>query len=419
MKTKLLFLLILPLFVSCNEENKENKNIPEKNNSVDVVQENETAEIRCTSLPENHFSTPFINLETDRDIAATLDLILTKKQTLSGKLKTKQTSVEFEFDPSKLTAKIPPLTSSNPYHQKVAFWLFEKEWHADSLLIAEKIRIKFINSPLSDIWYAEVFEISPSRKTIAAFSITVPDKLYSELFAELNPRADKNIMKYRNEMPEPEKINYNQLRKMGKFYEGFAGETGSIKLAENDAEKKAFIRQLNSTHTYRDYFENDFNGSMTDLNGFDTTEKEKQSLKDFYNVKSFIYKTTYSLITVSKDSLLEIQFDFKDKNNSPTQRLVVGGIPFSSIMKLNLNDYSKAPLIPVGFSVNPEMPDEFCLISNMSGYWTDTGYGRNISGVKIYWDKLNKSKLHIWLIGNDGLTPLMHYISILDKLFTK
>jgi hypothetical protein len=419
MKTYLFFLIPAFLYISCNEEKKEDKTIPEENKSQKTDGKTESEEIICKSLPENHFAGPFLTNETNRDFKAVLELSVNENNVFSGNLKVNDSLIDFEFNPSKLIAKIPALTSSNPYHQKVAIWLFEKEWQNDSILISDKTWIKFINSPLSDIWFAEVFESNPVKKRKASFSIIVPDKIYFELFNKFYPGFDKNLINYRTQTPEPEKINYNQLRKMGKFYEGFAGETGSLKPSDNDTEKKTFLRRLNSIKTYRDYFENDFNVSATDLNGFDSTEKEAQSVKDFYNVKSFIYKTTYSLNTVSKDSLLEIQFDFKDKNNTPTQRLVIGGIPFSSMMKLNLNDYAKAPLIPVGFSVDPEMPDQFCLISNMSGYWSDTGLGRNISGVKIYWDKLNKSKLHIWLIGSDGITPLMHYISILDKLFVK
>jgi hypothetical protein len=152
---------------------------------------------------------------------------------------------------------------------------------------------------------------------------------------------------------------------------------------------------------------------------YDSALLEKKSLHELYSIKSFAYKTAYDLNNPN-DSFVEMQIDFKTKENEATVRFVIGGVVFFVIPRLKPDEMQQGLYLPLGFHSykNPEIKTEsYVLMGNTSGLWIDNIYGRNIDGVMLHMDKNSKTKIHIWLMAGDGTIPVGHFVTTLDKLF--
>jgi hypothetical protein len=256
---------------------------------------------------------------------------------------------------------------------------------------------------------------------VASYSFRLPEKLMKKQFEKLNNRKYSEFAPYFFEAPIPQKIQYNSLRKLGRLYEGFAATLNHMTFDYEKYFPGSILIQKQSPKKISYFIEQDFESPEMTEEGYDTLHFSKHSLKELFSTNVFSYKTTYSL-NGPKDSLLEMQIDFKTKENTNTVRFVMGGIVFSEIPRLKADDMQNGLFLPLGFSKyeNKEIQQEaYILMGNTSGFWMDNTYGRNIDGIIIHWDKNSSMKMHIWLMGGDGMIPISHYVAALDRVTKK
>lgn len=397
---RFLFFITLIIIVGCQNESQQE--IEKKNNEVvDDTIEKVSEDIKFADLnPQLEKTNSF---EVKQNENGEINLIF------SNNLGTENIS----FNAENLVAKISQTANNNPYHQNLSVYLSEKQIKKidfndfKSGIGVEKYEV--INPSQSKYWHLIG---TKNNEIIVKIAFLVPEEIYGDIFQKVNNVNYENFKYSLYLVPPSNKIEYNSLRKLGKFYEGMLGVFN-----QNDFPKKNSIAQnyLFRNHDIKNleyFFSQDY--TVPGYNQFgelDTNLSLNQSLRELYYVKSFSYKTSYSLINPS-DSALEIQIDFKTKEETPTIRFVMGGVIQSKIPVLSSDDLYNGLYLPLGFksyeNTNTTI-DSYVLMGNTSGQWVSNYNGLSFDGVILYFDKLNKTKIHIWLMACDGQLPVAHY----------
>ena len=278
---------------------------------------------------------------------------------------------------------------------------------------------ELLNPPRGEYWFLNaVLEENGDSKIVASYRIKLPESIFAKHFEKLNNRKFVDYKNYLFNAPESQKIEYNSIRKMGKFYEGFAASLNNTDPNYKNYLMGSIFALKNSPKKISYFYDADFDFPEMLENGYDTTHFSKHSLKELFASQTFSYKTTYPL-NGGKDSLLEIQIDFGSKENTPTVRLVMGGLVFSEIPRIKSDDFTNGLYLPLGFSKYKNeaiLQESYILMGNTTGFWLDNSFGRNIDGVTLYFDKNSPYKLHIWLMGGDGTIPVGHYLTSIDQM---
>ncbi len=431
MKTELIIFFLSLFLFACSYEKKD---AGKSENSTKIDTTKKTDDTNSISknphlaypLDENQMPYPS-NIKYQPEFTGTIKNAMTRKHLHFVTITYADSTVdEIPFEPEELIARIGNLASRNNYHKKLAVYLFEKQWHSVRLkYVPKKEGISYfevINPPYTKNWILNAVEESETGPVIlASYSIPMHEMGYERIFQEINGEKFSDFKNYIYEAPNSEKIDYNNLRKLGKFHEGIVTPLNNVKYDPYELYADLFAVAKNNPENCQYFYDNEFtipemesNGSYS-LNG----KEKKQSLKELYSVKSFAYKSAYPL-TGEKDSTLEMQIDFKTKENQATIRFVIGGIVFSEIPRLKNDEMRNGLYLPLGFSnyANKSIKQEsYVFMGNTSGLWADNTYGKNIDGVLLYFDKTSKSKIHIWLMDGDGFLPVGHYVATLDALF--
>lgn len=431
MKTEVIVFSLSLFLIACSSEKKDDgksessteTDTMEKPDDTNVISQNPNL---AFAFNKNQMPYPRI-IEYQPEFIGSIKNSMTRKHlhfiTITY---TDGTVEEIPFEPENLIARIGNTASRNNYHKKLAVYLFEKQWHSVRLKYVPKkdgiTYFEVINPPYTKNWILNAVQESENGPIIlASYSIPMHEAGYERIFQEVNGEKFSDFKKYIYEAPNSEKIDYNNLRKLGKFHEGIAAPLNNVKYIPNELYKDLLALAKNKPENCQYFYDNEFTVPEMGSNGaysLDGKEK-KQSLKELYHVKSFAYKSAYPL-TGEKDSTLEMQIDFKTKENQATIRFVIGGIVFSEIPRLKNDEMNKGLYLPLGFGTykNKAIKQEsYVFMGNTSGLWTDNTYGKNIDGVLLYFDKTSKSKIHIWLMGGDGFLPVGHYVATLDALF--
>jgi hypothetical protein len=422
-----LFLFILLFFSQCaTEEKKEETSEGKSEQNETTVSKENPRDFQITALPKNNFAIPFFS-EFNEEALGNITFEMDSLDVPSAKI-TFQDGTEdlLKFNFSELIPFISTLALTNEFHQQLSVYLFEKQWHTakvESKGINKLISYYEVsNPPKGEFWFLNAIqEKNKEKKIIASYKFKLPDWLFKKYFEQLNRKKYMDFKNYLFSAPSPQKIEYNKLRIMGKFYEGFAASMNDQKFDfEKILSSSLFSLKMNPKSMI-DFYENQFQVPEITENGYDSTRFTGHSISELYASNGFSYKTSYP-IHGGKDSLLEMQIDFKSKENLNTIRFVMGGIEFKAIPKLDRFNLSQGLYLPLGFSKykNVESTNEsFVMMGNTSGLWTDNTYGRNIDGVILYFDKNSKNKIHIWLMGGDATIPVGHYITSIDQVNAK
>lgn len=423
MKIKLLAAVFLVSFSQCSPETKKTKEEKktEKINDTDTSVAGNDFQVRI--LEKNTFPVPFVT-EYDQKAFGRLEFEYGSDFIVKARIHFEDNSAEaLQFDFTELIPRISTSAYNNNYHQQLSVYLYEKQWHT-AKVESENANpsvsyYEVVNPPRGEFWFLNAIQKEKgTSRIVASYRFKLPEAIMSKQFEKVNNRKFDEFKKSLFLAPDPQKIDYNSIRKMGRFYEGFAA---SLNNTQPDYEKylSGSIYSLKKTpKKFIEFYDTDFEFPEMTENGYDTLHFSAHSLKELYASKNFTYKTTYPLIG-ENDSLLELQFDFATKENKEAIRFVMGGIVFSEIPRLKSNEMESGLHLPIGFSKykNPEITKEtFVLMGNTSGYWMDNTYGRNVDEVIIYFDKNSPYKLHIWLMGGDATIPVGHYLTSLDQI---
>lgn len=394
------YLLILLIVVGCqNESQPSNKN--KDHQIVDDTIQDEKKEIQ------------FIDLNSGLEKTNSFEI----KQNESGEILLNFSNAlgqeSISFNAENLVAKISQITKNNPYHQNLSVYLSEKQ--------IKKIELNDFNSSIGVEKY-EVINPSQSKywhligikndEQIVKIAFLVPEKIYGNIFQTVNNVGFKNFKNSLFLIPPSNKIEYNSLRKLGKFNEGLLGIFNQNDFPRNNSIVQNYMLNQNEIKNLEFYFNQDYVvPGYNEFGDLDTNLSLNQSLRELFYVKSFSYKSSYSLIN-PQDSALEIQIDFKTKEGQPTIRFVMGGVIQNKIPFLDSDDLYNGLYLPLGFksyeNTNTTI-DSYVLMGNTSGQWVSNYNGLSFDGVILYFDKLNKTKIHIWLMACDGELPVAHY----------
>lgn len=422
MRIKLLLLLVTVSFSQCNSETKTEKkgkeNVDEDSTNIEV----EETGFQIQALEGNAFPYPFMAYY-HADAYGKLEFNYETDDILRAKIHFPDSTVEvLKFDITELIPRISALTFNNNYHQQLSVYLFEKQWHTakvESKNVKPFIYYEVVNPPRGEYWFLNaILEEKGMDRIIASYRFKLPPSIFAKQFEKLNNRKFADYKNYFFNAPESQKIDYNSIRKMGRFYEGFAASLNNTAPDYKTYLFENIFSLKNSPKKISYFYDADFDFPEFLENGYDTTHFTKQSLKELFASQTFSYKTAYP-VNGGKDSLLEIQIDFASKENTPTVRFVMGGLVFSEIPRIKSDDLGNGLHLPLGFSKykNPTITQEaYILMGNTTGFWLDNSLGRNIDGVTLYFDKNSPYKLHIWLMGGDGTIPVGHYLTSLDQL---
>jgi hypothetical protein len=423
MKIKLLLLLVIVSFSQCNSEKKSEQKGEEKQpkdtSAVEVVDEtNFKIQVLELSSPYPFLTSFNENSKGKLELTTGGDDKIIVEINFSESLKD-----QLELNISELIPTISNLAYSNNFHQQLSIYLFEKQWHTsriDYKSVNESITYyEVLNPPRGEYWFLNaVLEENGDSKIVASYRFKLPESIFAKHFEKLNNRKFVDYKAYLFNAPESQKIEYNSLRKMGKFYEGFAASLNNTDPNYKNYLIGSIFALKNSPKKISYFYDADFDFPEMLENGYDTTHFSKHSLKELFASQTFSYKTTYP-VNGGKDSLLETQIDFGSKENTPTLRLVMGGLVFSEIPRIKSDDFTNGLYLPLGFSKykNETIQQEsYILMGNTTGFWLDNTFGRNIDGVTLYFDKNSPYKLHIWLMGGDGTIPVGHYLTSIDQM---
>lgn len=423
MRIKFLLLLSVLSFSNCNSVEEKEADKKEKSTEEKIVKE-EKNENDFQILPlENSFPSPFLpNYQAEKTGSITLQALSENKVEVKISLND-NTTHEFSFDPSELIPRISKLAFGNNYHQQLSVYLFEKQNHTihieDPTASSGQTYYEITNPPRGEFWFLNLIsEKNGAKEILASYRFQLPEAWMEKCFEKVNNRKYAEFKNYIHTAPPTQKIEYNSLRRMSKFFEGFAANMNEIDFDYSNYSKNSLYLNKNTPKKLSDFYGHDFNFPAFSDKGYDSTKMTSHSLNELFASHTFTYKLAYPL-TGGKDSLLEMQIDFKNQQNTPTVRFVMGGIVFSEIPRLKGEEMHKGLYLPIGFAPykNPSITTEtYVTMGNTSGYWVDNSYGRNIDGVLIYFDKNSSIKMHIWLMGGDGTLPVGHYITNLDQL---
>ncbi len=422
MRIKLVLLLVIVSFSQCNSEKKSEKKEKEKQPKDTLI----------VSIDETNFQTQVLELSSpypfpisfNENSKGKLELTTGEEDKIIAEINFSEIlKDQLELNISELIPTISNLAFSNNFHQQLSVYLFEKQWHAsriDYKSVNESITYyEVLNPPRGEYWFLNaVLEENGDSKIVASYRFKLPESIFAKHFEKLNNRKFVDYKNYLFNTPESQKIEYNSIRKMGKFYEGFAASLNNTDPNYKNYLMGSIFALKNSPKRISYFYDADFDFPEMLENGYDTTHFSKHSLKELFASQTFSYKTTYPL-NGGKDSLLEIQIDFGSKENTPTLHLVMGGLVFSEIPRIKSDDFTNGLYLPLGFSKYKNesiLQESYILMGNTTGFWLDNSFGRNIDGVTLYFDKKSPFKLHIWLMGGDGTIPVGHYLTSIDQM---
>lgn len=422
MRIKLVLLLIIVSFSQCNSEKKSEQKEKEK----------QPKDTSIVSIDETNFQTQVLELSSPYPFPTSFNEISKGKlefttgqddKIIAEIIFSESLKDQLELNIIELIPTISNLAFSNNFHQQLSVYLFEKQRHTariDYKSVNESISYyEVLNPPRGEYWFLNaVFEENGASKIVASYRFKLPESIFAKHFEKLNNRKFVDYKNYLFNAPESQKIEYNSIRKMGKFYEGFAASLNNSDPNYKNYLKGSIFSLKNSPKKISYFYDADFDFPEMLENGYDSTHFSKHSLKELFASQTFSYKTTYPL-NGGKDSLLEIQIDFGSKENTPTVRLVMGGLVFSEIPRIKSDDFTNGLYLPLGFSKYKNesiLQESYILMGNTTGFWLDNSFGRNIDGVTLYFDKNSPYKLHIWLMGGDGTIPVGHYLTSIDQM---
>jgi hypothetical protein len=225
MKLNFFLLLAVLVFSRCNSENKSGaKNSDDRTNKDSVKEPVIESKFEFSILPENSSPIPF-SIETEKRNIRDVEFKQNADLTISLIIHYIGSSMDsISFDAKELIAGISPITFNSNYHQQLSVYLFEKQWHVNTIPTNEASEFKnyyeIVNPPHSEYWHLNLIQENDGKQIIASCAFKIPDKLYADLFKKVNNR---DLAEFKNSLfnaPETKKIEYNSLRKMGKFYEG-------------------------------------------------------------------------------------------------------------------------------------------------------------------------------------------------------
>lgn len=401
-----IFLISIVLF-SCQTENKSVNN-SEKGSVSEEKSEEKLPEF-LDILPEIKNKTTEIKVEQSGELGL--------KIIFKNDLGIEELNINIE----KLIPRVSPVAYKNNFHQKLSLYLFEKQLHKIDLRDFESgigvNRYEIVNPPSSPYW--QILGFDEQNKMIVSIAFLVSEKIMTNLFKKVNNLDFENFKNALFISPGNQKIEYNSLRKMGQLFEGKLTYMNQFDFPKNNSMIQKYILRNNKVENLNFYFENNYKVPTNNANGYnDTTILIDQSIREFYYIKGFTYKTCYSLLDTTEQAL-EIQIDFKTKENKETVRMVMIGVLRDKIPFLENEQMYEGLYLPLGFHAYENIKTSFesvLMMGNNNGLWVDNDYGRNIDGVILYFDKKMKSKIHIWLMSGHGDLPIAHYISILDRL---
>jgi len=427
MKIKLVAIILLLSFSQCNSEQSEEK---KEETSEGKSEQNETTvskenphDFQITALQKNNFAIPFFS-EFNEEALGNIIFEMDSLDEASAKITFQDgTEQSLKFDFSELIPRISALTFNSHFHQQLSVYLFEKQWHTAKVESKEIHPLisyyEVTNPPRGEFWFLNAIkDENDEKKIVASYKFKLPEWLFEKYFESLNKQKFADYKDILFNAPIPQKIEYNKLRKMGKFYEGFAASMNDLPFDYEKLLSRSILFLKMKPKKMNDFYGGEYSFPELTQSGYDTLHFSKHSLAEIFTPQGFSYKTSYPL-NGGKDSLLEMQIDFKTKNNLSTIRFVMGGIEFDAIPRLDHFDRNAGLYLPLGFSRYTEIEstnEAYVMMGNTSGFWSDNTLGRNIDGVILYFDKNSKNKIHIWLIGGDATIPVGHYISSLEKI---
>lgn len=422
MRINSLLLLIIVSFSQCNSDTKTDKKGNENIKVDSTDAEVEETGYQIQALEGNSFPNPFLAYYR-ADAFGKLEFDYGTNQELVGKIHFPDSSVVvLNFDPAELIPRISALTFNNNFHQQLSVYLFEKQWHTAKVTSKNArpfVSYEVVNPPRGEFWFLNaILDEKGTSRIIASYRFKLPESVFAKHFEKINNRKYEDYKNHIFNAPVQQKIDYNSIRKMGKFHEGFAASLNHTQPDYKTFLSESIFSLKNTPEKISYFYDADYDFPDFTNEGYDTSRFAKHSLKELYTLQTFTYKTTYTFNN-SKDSLLEIQFDFASKENTPTIRFVIGGLVFSEIPRIKSDDLANGLHLPLGFSKykNESINHEaYLLMGNTTGFWMDNSFGRNIDGITIYFDKNSPYKLHVWLTGGDGTIPVGHYLTSLDQL---